>query len=93
MVLDGDRLESAGSAGTPDNTDFHSLVEIREKMSMLKVIPSRDNSRCPFCGARGYLVLPWSPPVYFDPNMEKVKCTKCGEESYIGPKPRGFLKK
>jgi len=51
-----------------------------------KVVPSRDNSQCPFCGAHGYRELPWTPPDYYDPLMIKVRCLICGEDSYIGPK-------
>ncbi len=54
-----------------------------------RVIPSRDKTRCPDCGAPGYRVLPWTPPVYFDPMMYKVECSACGEVSYIGPPPFG----
>ncbi|MBA7689914.1 hypothetical protein ES703_98433 [subsurface metagenome] len=49
-----------------------------------KVIPSRDNSRCPFCGAHGYRELPWKPPDYYDPLMIKVRCLTCEQDSYIG---------
>jgi len=52
-----------------------------------RVIPSRDNSKCPHCGAHGYTVLPWEPPEYYDPEMIRVKCHRCGGESYIGPAP------
>ena len=52
-----------------------------------KVIPSRDNSRCPFCGAHGYRELPWKPPDYYDPLMKKVRCLNCGGDSYIGRRP------
>lgn len=51
-----------------------------------KVVPSRDNSRCPFCGAHGYRELPWKPAGYYDPLMKKVRCLNCGGDSYIGPK-------
>ncbi|MBA7580357.1 hypothetical protein ES708_22248 [subsurface metagenome] len=54
-----------------------------------QVIPSRDGSKCPSCGARGYRVLPWQPPKYYDPDMIKVKCIACGEDSYIAPAPWG----
>jgi 5-methylcytosine-specific restriction endonuclease McrA len=54
-----------------------------------RVIPSRDKTRCPDCGAPGYRVLPWTPPVYFDPMMIKVECLNCGEDSYIAPAPWG----
>ncbi len=58
-----------------------------ELQDLPRVIPSRDNSRCPFCGAHGYRELPWKPPDYYDPLMIAVKCSRCGEISYIGPKP------
>ena len=58
-----------------------------------RVIPSRDNSKCPSCGAHGYRVLPWVLPPYLDPLMIKVGCLKCGEESYIGPSPWGRRRK
>jgi len=51
-----------------------------------RVIPSRDNSKCPSCGAHGYRELPWTPPSYYNPLMKKVRCLSCGEDSYIGPK-------
>lgn len=51
-----------------------------------RVIPSRDNSRCPYCGAHGYRILPWEPPEYYDPLMVKVRCSRCERDSYIGPK-------
>lgn len=54
-----------------------------------RVVPSRDNSKCPSCGAHGYQVLPWTPPDYYDPLMIKVRCLICGEDSYIGPAPWG----
>lgn len=60
--------------------------EVEEKLP--RVIPSRDNSRCPQCGAHGYTILPWEPPEYYDPLMIKVKCSKCGEDSYITPIPK-----
>ena len=52
-----------------------------------RVIPSRDNSKCPYCGSHGYRELPWTPPGYYDPLMIKVRCLICGEDSYIGPRP------
>ena len=53
-----------------------------------RVIPSRDGSKCPSCRAKGYRVLPWQPPKYYDPWMIKVVC-RCGVESYIAPAPWG----
>lgn len=58
-----------------------------EKEKIVRVILSRDNSKCPECGAHGYLIIPWLPFEGFDPTMKKVRCTKCGTESFIGPKP------
>jgi len=58
------------------------------EQSLPRVIPSRDNSKCPYCGAHGYTTVPWEPPEYYDPLMLKVKCSRCGEYSYIGPKPK-----
>lgn len=58
-----------------------------------RVIPSRDNSSCPWCQAHGYRVLPWEPPLYLDPLMIKVECNNCGEASYIGPPPMGRRRK
>jgi 5-methylcytosine-specific restriction endonuclease McrA len=52
-----------------------------------RVIPSRDGSKCPSCRARGYRVLPWQPPKYYDPWMIKVVCLNCGGQSYIAPAP------
>ena len=52
-----------------------------------RVIPSRDNSKCPYCGNHGYRILPWQPPEYYDPEMIKVICSRCGEVSYIGRNP------
>jgi len=54
-----------------------------------RVIPSRDGSKCPDCRARGYRVLQWQPPKYYDPMMIKVECLSCSGESYIGPPPLG----
>lgn len=51
-----------------------------------RVIPSRDNSSCPYCGAHGYTILPWEVPDYYDPLMIKVRCENCGRDSYITPK-------
>ncbi|MBA7692275.1 hypothetical protein ES703_100838 [subsurface metagenome] len=48
-----------------------------------RVIPSRDNSKCPCCGAHGFTILPWETPEYYDPLMIMVKCDRCGESSYI----------
>ncbi len=53
-----------------------------------RVVPSRDKTICPSCRARGYRVLPWQPPEYYDPLMIKVNCSNCGEDSYIAPLPR-----
>lgn len=54
-----------------------------------RVIPSRDGSKCPSCRAKGYRVLPWKPPLYYDPWMIKVECLRCGVASYIAPPPWG----
>ncbi|MBA7698599.1 hypothetical protein ES703_107277 [subsurface metagenome] len=53
-----------------------------------RVIPSRDNSRCPSCGAHGYTIVPWEVPEYYDPLMYKVRCNRCREDSYIVPPGR-----
>lgn len=58
-----------------------------------RVIPSRDNSKCPHCRAHGYTVLPWEPPAGYDPKMVMVRCHICGGESYIGPAPLGKIRK
>ena len=50
------------------------------------VVPSRDNGRCPRCGAKGYRILSWRPPVYYDPLMIKVECLSCRQPSYIAPR-------
>jgi len=64
--------------------------ETQEPSQALKrVIPSRDNSRCPSCGAHGYEVLPWEPPDCYDPLMLQVRCLRCGELSYVVPLPLG----
>ena len=60
-----------------------------EEKDYPRVIPSRDKTKCPDCGAPGYRVLPWMPPVYLDPMMIKVECLSCGGESYIAPAPLG----
>jgi len=51
-----------------------------------RVIPSRDNSKCPHCSAHGYIILAWEPPPYYDPLMKMVRCLNCGRDSYITPK-------
>jgi len=58
-----------------------------QEETLPRVIPSRDNSRCPFCHLPGYQTLHWEPPSYYDSQMIKVKCNHCGEESYIAPAP------
>lgn len=63
------------------------LNDVEEKLP--RVIPSRDNSRCPQCGAHGYSILPWEPPEYYDPLMIMVRCSRCRQDSYIGPKTEG----
>ena len=52
-----------------------------------RVIPSRDNSKCPNCGSHGYRVLPWQPPEYYDDRMVQVECSSCKAISYLGPTP------
>jgi len=64
-----------------------------EEKNYPRVIPSMDNTKCPDCGARGYRVLPWEPPAYFDPLMIKVECLSCSGVSYIGPPPFGRRRK
>lgn len=59
-----------------------------QETDLPRVIPSRDGSKCPSCRAKGYRVLPWQPPKYYDPWMIKVVC-RCGVESYIAPAPWG----
>lgn len=58
-----------------------------------RVIPSRDNTKCPSCRRHGYRVVPWTPPEYFDPLMIKVECIVCRGESYIAPAPWGRRRK
>ena len=64
-------------------------IKVADEGDYPRVIPSRDKTKCPDCGTPGYRVLPWTPPVYFDPMMIKVQCSACGEVSYIGPPPFG----
>ena len=52
-----------------------------------RVIPSRGNSKCPYCGEHAYWILSWQPPKGYDPLMIEVKCRYCDEVSYIGSKP------
>lgn len=51
-----------------------------------RVIPSRDKSKCPGCGAHGYQQLPWQPPDGLDPLIIMVACSKCDGTSYIAPR-------
>jgi len=64
-------------------------IEGEAVQDLPRVIPSGDKSKCPSCRRRGYRVLPWIPPDYYDPLMFKVVCNCCREESYIAPAPFG----
>ncbi len=64
------------------------VTEQREPEVITGFVPSflDPTGGCPKCGKSGFAVLEWTPPVYLDPKMKKLRCEVCGEVSYLAPK-------